>query len=659
MLSAPSYVSSLGVSLLLLGIAWLILPTLDRRDWRARSVVLGLAVLLAWRYVAWRLGVTVPPFAWKPAPLLAWGFALLETLTIISSTSAFLILTRTRSRSREVDENARWWGANPPRVDIYIATYNEEAAVLERSLAGAITTAYPAARIFVLDDGRRPWLAAMTAHYGVDYLTRPDNDHAKAGNLNHAFRRRRAEEDAPDFVAVLDADFVPHRDFVSRSLALFHDRSVGLVQTPQHFFNEDPIQHNLHIGRGYPDEQRFFFDHLEASRDAWGIAVCCGTSSMVRAEALEAIGGFPTESVTEDFLLTVKLGAATWRTVYLNEALTEGLAPEGLQEYIVQRGRWCLGMMEILRGGWAPWTSRPLGLAQRWSLADSGLYWISTFPFRLASLLCPLLYWYFGLTVVNATIEDVLAYYVPFNVATLIALNWLSGGLVVPILNDVSQLLAAWPITRAAAMGLFMRGPHKFRVTAKGGDRTRTVVQWPLMRPFLVLAGLTIAGLLSSTWRDVNFDEVAGEGMYVVLFWTMYNLLVLLVAILACIERPRRDAPDAFRPEPVSVVVEGRSFRPWLTSLGVGSAELRGLPAFAVGTPLQVEIEGIGAVMSDVSRSTPEAIAVTLSPSAEQIGPLFVRLHAATATPSTTRGSLDTMLRQVARTFRARSSGQV
>lgn len=56
-----------------------------------------------------------------------------------------------------------------------------------------------------------------------------------------------------------------------------------------------------------------------------------------RTHALMEIGGFPTESVTEDFLVTLRLDERGWRTVYLNEPLTEGLAPEGLQEYIVQR----------------------------------------------------------------------------------------------------------------------------------------------------------------------------------------------------------------------------------------------------------------------------------------------------------------------------------
>ena len=78
---------------------------------------------------------------------------------------------------------------------------------------------------------------------------------------------------------MLDADFVPHRDFLKRTIALFHDPKTGLVQAPQHFFNADPVQHNLGLSRFYPDEQRFFFDHMQPSRDGWGLAICCGTSS--------------------------------------------------------------------------------------------------------------------------------------------------------------------------------------------------------------------------------------------------------------------------------------------------------------------------------------------------------------------------------------------
>ena len=109
----------------------------------------------------------------------------------------------------------------------------------------------------------------------------------------------------PEFVAILDADFVPLPQFLSRATALMRDPDVGVVQTPQHFFNDDPVQHNLSIARVWPDEQRFFFDVVMASKDACGAAFCCGTSSVIRFAPLMAIGGFPTDSVTEDYLVRV------------------------------------------------------------------------------------------------------------------------------------------------------------------------------------------------------------------------------------------------------------------------------------------------------------------------------------------------------------------
>jgi cellulose synthase (UDP-forming) len=292
MFAFDQYASSLALGAITLGLALCVLPLLDRNDSRARAVVLLFSVLLAWRYMIWRFTSTIPEFDFEIGTLAAWAFATLEAVTVASSTLALLILTRTKDRSPEADRHDRWWQPGPsPRIDIYIATYNEELAVLERSIVGAKELDYPTARVFLLDDGHRAEVAQACARLGIEYRTRPDNLHAKAGNINYTLLQRMKEPDAPDFIAVLDADFVPHRNFVTRALALFHDRSVGLVQTPQHFFNPDPIQHNLSISAGYPDEQRFFFDHVQPARDAWGIAFCCGTSSMVRTEALAVIGG--------------------------------------------------------------------------------------------------------------------------------------------------------------------------------------------------------------------------------------------------------------------------------------------------------------------------------------------------------------------------------
>jgi cellulose synthase (UDP-forming) len=507
-------------------------------------------------------------------------------------------------------------------------------------------------RIFILDDGRRAWLSEVAARHGIGYMVRPDNFHAKAGNINHALRLRAADPDPPDFVAILDADFVPHIDFVDRALALFHAPDVGLVQTPQHFFNADPIQHNLGISSAYPDEQRHFFDNVEPARDAWGIAICCGTSSMVRVAAVNAIGGFPTESVTEDFLLTLRLAENGWRTVYLNEPLTEGLAPEGLQEYIVQRGRWCLGLMQIIRNVYNPFSEKHrLNFIHRLGVFDSFLYWITTFPFRLASLVCPLLYWWFGITVVNATVADVIVYYLPYYIAVMMVLNWLSKGLFIPILNDVAQLIGAWPITRAAFIGLLTPGPHKFSVTAKGGDRTKVVVQWPLLKPFIVLFGLTVGGLIVSLNSDFTFNTTsrAGDGLVVVMFWTVYNLFVMLVAITACIERPRTIWPQRQLIEPTMLRMGGEDHRGWLTKLGVSGARVSGPSGLAIGQTGFLRLPIIGEIAAEITGVLPDGYQMRLTPTPDQRDFVIAKLHTAHAVPGTDRGDITLMIRELAR----------
>jgi cellulose synthase (UDP-forming) len=634
------YMSSLGLTYVILGFALVFAPFARRDSFAERAIVLGITVLLGWRYMAWRFTDTVQPLELSFESMLSWGFAGLEALTLVSSTIAAVWLSGTSDRRNEAALNHGWWGAKPPLVDIYIATYNEDRDVLERSIAGAKHTSYPNIAIFVLDDGRRQWLADFCAAEGIGYRTRPDNAHAKAGNINYTFNQRMNDPDPPRFIAVLDADFVPHRDFVDHALSLFHNLGVGIVQTPQYFFNPDPVQHNLGIADAYPDEQRFFFDHVEPARDAWGLAMCCGTSSIIRASALAGTGGFPTGSVTEDYLLTVRFSEAGWKTVYLNEALTEGLAPEGLQEYIVQRGRWCLGFIQIVRDIYNPLDFRNrLSLRMRLGLTDSFLYWLCTYPFRLAALIIPLLYWYSGIVVVDAPVAGILAYFVPYYVATLVSLNWISGSLIMPLLVDVSQLIAAWPITRATWTGLIWKGPHKFQVTAKGGDRSKIIVQWDLIKPFAILFALTVTGLFLSRVTDYSSHYKAGDGVTVIVFWTLYNLLLLAITMLLCVEQPRAPHSMRLNSEPVSVEMGGRSEAGWAHEISGGRALVRGPSGLPDSGRVRLNVDGVGAVEADIAERRSDGYVLRLLPEPGQRSALLAKLHTATGAPGIVYGS--------------------
>jgi len=646
MLVVDQYAANLGLALGIIGFSWLVLPHCRRDHAWMRAALICVLIVLSWRYIAWRFTNTIPDFAFEVESLVAWGFAIVEALAMVSATIAAGILARTCDRSAEADHFAGWWGeATAPRIDVYIATFNEDRDILSRTIAGPLATTYPNARIFVLDDGRRSWLRDLCNEKGVGYITRPDNAHAKAGNINNAFCQRAQAPDAPDFIAVLDADFVAHQRFLERAVALFHDPSVAIVQTPQYFFNPDPIQHNLGVTSAYPDEQRFFFDHIQPARDAWNIAICCGTSSLVRVSALQEIGGFPTESVTEDYLITLRFSEHGYRTVYLGEPLSEGLAAEGLPQYITQRSRWCMGMMQIVRGPYNPFSLRHrLNLRQRVSILDSLLFWSTTFSFRIASIVVPLLYWYFGILAVDAKVEEVLAYFAPAYAASLAVLNWLSRGLIVPFITDVAQIVVAGPITRTVWAGLFEGGPRAFKVTDKGGNPGQTVIQWHLMMPFAGLLVITIAGLSLPLFNDYSPAQKAGDGIVVILFWTLYNVVVLGLAMMVCIEPPRPARSMRRHVEAATLQAGDQALACWASEIGPGTARLRGLPELPRHQSVQVNLDDVGAVRAEVAETLEDGCRVKLFPSQAEHDLLVRKLHTGGGAPGCTSGNIHDLL---------------
>jgi cellulose synthase (UDP-forming) len=602
-----------ALTFLVIGAAILVLPHVDRKDDRVRSALFAGCILLTWRYVSWRFATTLPPLAWRLDSLYPWAFATIEALANLGWTIGFVTLSRTSDRGLEVREQQDWLKrlARVPRVDVLIPTYNEDESILTRTIIGALNIDFPAARVWVLDDGRRPWLEQLCASKGVHYLERPDNRHAKAGNINYALDVLRNEPDPPDFVAIFDADFVPRREFLCRTMPLFHDPRVGLVQTPQHFFNKDPIQSNLLLGNVWPDEQRFFFDQIMPSKDAWGAALCCGTSSVIRIRALEEIGGVPIESVTEDFLLTLEFDRKGWRTVYLNERLSAGLAPEGIKEYITQRSRWCIGLMQILRSPLGPLSRGRLSLAYRVGLIDAFLYWGASFPFKLLCLLAPIVFWFTGLTVGAAPAGEVISHFLPYYTAIMISLYWVTGGFVQPVLTDVAHILTMPTALSATFVGLLNPHGRPYKVTAKGSLRSRVVIQWPMIGRFGVLAGLTVAGMLYGSLADFTPERQGADVNAIILFWSAYNVMVLLLAMSVCVELPRYRREERFATsELVRVSAGDRTFTAPLADISVlGTRVLAPMPG-QVQDVISLRVDHVGDIAARIVYGSDKDFAV-------------------------------------------------
>lgn len=571
--------AALWPTVAVLGGSFVVMASLERNAPSTRLTVMAISIALLVRYYYWRTTMTVPAFGFTLDFVVGILFLFIETTGLFAAILCMLFLSRSRSRSGDVEQNKAWLETMPvkPLIDLLICTYNEEEAILERTIIGATGMDYPNYRVWVLDDGARPWLRAMCEKLACGYIARPDNSHAKAGNINHALAKLALLPNPPEFVSILDADFVPMPNFLSRAMTLFRDDKIGIVQTPQHFINPDPIQTNLLATQVWPDEQRFFFDIVMPAKDAWGAAFCCGTSSIVRFAPLLAIGGLPTDSVTEDYLLTLRMKETGYTTAYLNEALTLGLAPEGLKEYISQRSRWCLGFMQIMRGRSGPFSySSKLNFMDRLSLIDSFLMWAAVYPSKLVGIIVPILYLVFNIRSVNADLHDVAFYFLPFFIWHTFAMSWLTRGRIMPIMSDVCQLIAAPQVLKAVVIGLLKPQGHKFTVTAKGGDRNHRFVEWPLFKFYSVFLTLTVVSIGCAFHLNPHGDVI--EFGALALFWSWYNLVILTLVCFVCIEQPRRRKAERFETnELITVIYDGKEHLRQLIDISISGARIAGL----------------------------------------------------------------------------------
>src|SRR5260370_5050524 len=105
------------------------------------------------------------------------------------------------------------------------------------------------------------------------------------------------------------------------------------------------------VSRWADDQQSMFYNLLCPGKAALNAAFICGTNVVIRAAALDEIGGLPQDSVTEDFAASIALHPS-WRSFYLTDVLATGLQPLDVPSYLKQQGRWALGTMSVFRTHW-------------------------------------------------------------------------------------------------------------------------------------------------------------------------------------------------------------------------------------------------------------------------------------------------------------------
>ncbi len=535
----PGPLLPLATLLLGVGVAWV-------GGWHGRSlrlIALALAVYVsAVDYLSWRLSVLSWSGWWIGVPLfLAELHAAVHTVG--------LHVTVWPRRAEQVRKDL-----DPSRcpVFVFVPTVDEGVEIVGETLEGVLAARarylakFPHAEITVVvcNDGGVAGAAcsddiiALCEKLDVRCFTRTVGGGAKAGNIEHARQLLGATGDA--LLVVFDADQIPREEFFLRTLAPLSDARVGWVQSGQFYGNrENPV------ARWADDQQSLFYRLLCPGKALHDSAFICGTNVVLRAAALDEIGGLPTDSVTEDFAASIRL-APRWRSVYLGEVLAVGLGPVDLNSYLKQQERWARGTLSVIGSHW-----RDLLLPRRGGLrAQQRLQYGLAVTHYLAGvrdlvfLVAPVLYLVTGATGVRgATLGQFLAHFVPYYLLATLAFahaawhttSWRS---IVVGFGSFPSLIKAFWMTVTGNRGRFTITPKQR--TANSAWRT---ARWHLVSLAACLVALVLALTLH---REPAY--------YLAAFWLAY--LCVLIGVHLSLVRGDVKAAAAGTPavQPARVV---------------------------------------------------------------------------------------------------------
>lgn len=489
----------------------------------ARVFLLTLSLVATLRYLWWRVTATMP--VGEPVDLF---FALILFAAELYAVTILLLgyfqtaWPLNREEAPLPADRSEW-----PSVDIYIPTYNEPLKVLRPTVLAALGLDWPADKlsIWVLDDGRRDNIRRFCEEAGVNYLIRPNNFHAKAGNLNHALQYSTG-----DYIAIFDCDHIPTRPFLRSTMGWFlKDPKCAVVQTPHHFFSPDPFRRNLGMKDGEPAEDMLFHGLLQDGNDFWNATFFCGSCAVIKRGPLLEVGGIAVETVTEDAHTALKLHRLGYNTAFINKPQAAGLATESIAGHVGQRIRWARGMIQIFR------TDNPLrgpGLtwAQRLCYTSSMLHFLYGIP-RLIFLLAPMAYLFFGLHLIATSAAAILAYILPQLIHANLANSRAQGQHRHSFWSEVYETVLAWYIAVPTTMALINPKLGKFNVTSKGSLVDSSFYDWGIAKPYLLLIVINVAGLFFGIARILSPENGEIGTVLLNVFWVLYNLVVLGVAM--------------------------------------------------------------------------------------------------------------------------------
>ena len=242
----------------------------------------------------------------------------------------------------QIDENAT--------VTIQLPLYNE-LYVAERLIKATCEIEYPKDKleIQVLDDSTDETTEIVSnivkqkqaEGFDIKHIRRGTREGFKAGALKYGLEKAKGE-----FVAIFDADFIPHKDFLKKTLSFFTDEKVGLVQTRWEHLNGD--YSILTKAQALALDGHFVIEQTVRNKAGFFINFN-GTGGIWRKSCIEDAGNWHADTLTEDLDLSYRAQLKGWRFVFLKDFTSPAELPSEINALKSQQFRWTKGAVETAK----------------------------------------------------------------------------------------------------------------------------------------------------------------------------------------------------------------------------------------------------------------------------------------------------------------------
>ena len=287
------------------------------------------------------------PNAFDLAIMLPY-FAVLVVLAAYGSHRYWLVYNFFKHRHVEPGpppEVAEW-----PKVTIQLPIFNERY-VVERLVESVARLEYPRAllEIQVLDDSTDETIQAARAcveryqslGLNIVYLHRDHREGYKAGALEEGMKTATG-----GFIAIFDADFLPHPDFLRRTIPYFQDPKIGMIQTRWTFLNRHYSA--LTEVEAILLDGHFVMEHGGRYREG-SFFNFNGTAGVWRRAAIEDAGGWQHDTLTEDTDLSYRAQLRGWKFIYHMDIECPSELPVEMNSFKSQQARWAKGLTQVAK----------------------------------------------------------------------------------------------------------------------------------------------------------------------------------------------------------------------------------------------------------------------------------------------------------------------